>query len=122
MAKPQALLCLMIAMVVSSNSLEELKKKLDATSKAHAEEISQLTSFVMERVLENEVHLETSSAFDINIVKKMKDAGRLKDEQAIRTRRDGEPSRCKRRQQTCPGLRLNHQQQQYQPGSRSFPK
>src|SRR6056300_1472088 len=40
-------------------------------------------SFVMERVLENEVHLETSSAFDINIVKKMKDAGRLKDEQFV---------------------------------------
>jgi arginine decarboxylase len=37
----------------------------------------------MERVLENEVHLETSSAFDINIVKKMKDAGRLKDEQFV---------------------------------------
>lgn len=38
---------------------------------------------MMERVLENEVHLETSSAFDINIVKKMKDAGRLKDEQFV---------------------------------------
>jgi arginine decarboxylase len=40
-------------------------------------------SFVMERVLENEVHLETSSAFDINIVKKMKEAGRLKDQQYV---------------------------------------
>jgi arginine decarboxylase len=40
-------------------------------------------SFVMERVLENEVHLETSSAFDINIIKKMKEAGRLKDQQYV---------------------------------------
>lgn len=34
-------------------------------------------SFVMERVLENDVHLETSSAFDINIVRKMSEKGLL---------------------------------------------
>jgi len=33
--------------------------------------------FVMERVLENDVHLETSSAFDINIIRKMASAGKL---------------------------------------------
>jgi len=33
--------------------------------------------FVMERVLENDVHLETSSAFDINIIRNMASAGKL---------------------------------------------
>ena len=33
--------------------------------------------FVMERVLENEVHLETSSVFDINIIRNMAASGKL---------------------------------------------
>lgn len=40
-------------------------------------------SFVMERVLENEVHMETSSAFDINIVRKMKAKGLLGEDQFV---------------------------------------
>ena len=39
--------------------------------------------FVMERVLENEVHLETSSAFDINIIRKMAAAGKLPQDRHI---------------------------------------
>ena len=37
----------------------------------------------MERVLENEVHMETSSAFDINIVRKMKAKGLLGEDQFV---------------------------------------
>jgi len=40
-------------------------------------------SFVMERVLDNGVHMETSSAFDINIVRKMKAKGLLTDDQFV---------------------------------------
>ncbi|CAI8382312.1 MAG: Lysine/ornithine decarboxylase [Cryomorphaceae bacterium] len=40
-------------------------------------------SFVMERVLQNEVHLETSSAFDINIVRNMAAKGLLPTERHI---------------------------------------
>lgn len=40
-------------------------------------------SFVMERVLENGVHLETSSAFDINIVRNMAAKGKLTPDRYI---------------------------------------
>src|SRR6056300_1606943 len=40
-------------------------------------------SFVMERVLENEVHLETSSAFDINIVRNMAGKGLLPSDRHV---------------------------------------
>lgn len=36
-------------------------------------------SFVLDEVLKNEVHIETSSAFDIDIVKKLLDTGKLKE-------------------------------------------
>lgn len=36
-------------------------------------------SFVLDEVLKNDVHIETSSAFDIDIVKNLMDCGKLKD-------------------------------------------
>lgn len=36
-------------------------------------------SFVLDEVLKNDVHIETSSAFDIDIVKKLLDTGKLKE-------------------------------------------
>ncbi len=40
-------------------------------------------SFVMERVLANGVHLETSSAYDLNIIKHLKDRNLLGDERYV---------------------------------------
>jgi arginine decarboxylase len=40
-------------------------------------------SFVLDEVLKNEVHLETSSAFDIDIIKNLYQSGKIKDGQFI---------------------------------------
>lgn len=40
-------------------------------------------SFVMDEVMKNDVHIETSSAFDIDIVKKLNEKGKLKDKQFV---------------------------------------
>ena len=38
---------------------------------------------VLNRALENDIHIETSSAFDINIVQKLKETGKIKDDTYI---------------------------------------
>ncbi|HNR85849.1 MAG TPA: arginine decarboxylase, partial [Taishania sp.] len=40
-------------------------------------------SFVLDEVMKNDVHIETSSAFDIDIVKKLQEKGKLKDGQFV---------------------------------------
>ena len=40
-------------------------------------------SFVLDEVLKNEVHLETSSAFDIDIIKNLYHSGKIKDGQFV---------------------------------------
>jgi arginine decarboxylase len=40
-------------------------------------------SFVLDEVMKNDVHIETSSAFDIDIVKRLQEKGKLKDGQFV---------------------------------------